>query len=177
MLHILLFFHNPLPSAPPSPVKKRQFSASGGSPKCVTSTWQPRRGWFNCLKAALVCIFLGVYLQLTSNHKYSCLFGGSIHVLSERNSALSGQSQFKFPGCTCAPIFVATNEPSIPWVYKMISWKFVWSTFWVVRVIRGFLQNDLVFLQGQQGQHGEQRPNTTSCLNPRVHLVDFSNSR
>ena len=29
-----------------------------------------------------------MYLQLTSNHKYSCLFGGSIHVLSERNSAL-----------------------------------------------------------------------------------------
>ena len=38
----------------------------------------------------------------------------------------------------------------------------------------GFLQNDLVFLQGQ---HGEKRPNTTSYVNPRMHFVGFSNSR
>ena len=44
------------------------------------------------------------------------------------------RSPFKFPGYSYAPIFIATNEPSIPWVYKMISWKFVWSTFWVVQV-------------------------------------------
>ena len=38
----------------------------------------------------------------------------------------------------------------------------------------GFLQNDLVFLQGQ---HEQKRPNTTSYVNPRMHFVGFSNSR
>ena len=38
----------------------------------------------------------------------------------------------------------------------------------------GFLQNDLVFLQGQ---HGKITPNKTSYVNPRMHFVGFSNSR
>ena len=38
----------------------------------------------------------------------------------------------------------------------------------------GFLQNDLVFLQGQ---HGKKTPNKTSYVNPRMHFVGFSNSR
>ena len=83
-------------------------------------------------------------------------------------------SPLKFPGLTYDPIFVAvaTNEPSIRWVYKMISWKFVWSTFWVVHGYSKFSTKwSGVFARPTWRT---KRSNTTSSLNLRVHFVDFS---